>query len=143
MFWILLVIAGTVLALVSHVRISIQNDIREIEHINKKDSKFATICVTIAVVAIFIVISQGVRGMKNYPSLVDKSATIKTLQQRIENLQQPTNLSKFILDLAILEAAYNGQLERCKVYKKEFPLYFFGNGWAISDKVLTLERISK
>ena len=63
MFWTLLVITGIVLALVAYVRTFIQNDICESKSINKKDSKFATICLIIVVVAILIIISQGVRGV--------------------------------------------------------------------------------
>lgn len=59
----------------------------------------------------------------------------------VENLSQPTNLSNCIAQLASIESDFNGNLAEAITYKEHFPLYFFGPGWAISDKVYDLRPI--
>lgn len=56
----------------------------------------------------------------------------------IENLQQSTNLSQYISNLADKEAEYFSYLEKCKSYKETFSLNFFAGGLFISDKIYEL-----
>lgn len=109
-------------------------------------------------IAVFVMISaiQFGIGIDVYPSLASELSEVQTLEKRIEdirganyayekdgrliagsveNLNQSTNLTKYIADLAAKEASYNKKLKKVKVYREVFPLYFFGTGWAISDRV--------
>ena len=130
---------------------------------NERDlSTFGVICIAIAVLSAAVISAQGISGITDYPSLTRKLGQVEALQNRvkdikksiytyekdgnfvagsIENYQQSTNLSKFITDLAKKEADYKGSLQECKAYKEVFPLYFFGPGWAISDKIYDLPTL--
>jgi hypothetical protein len=109
-----------------------------------------------------IVIIRGVAGITDYPYLNKELSQVETLENRvedirnasykykkdgnfvagsIENINQSTNLTKYISDLAKKEASYNGYLRKVKDYKEIFALWFFGDGWAISDKVYDLPVI--
>lgn len=106
--------------------------------------------------------AQGIYGITEYPSLTKELGQIEALQNRvkdikesiykygkdgdfvagsIENMNQSTNLSKYITELAKNEAKYKGRLQECKAYKEVFVLYFFVPGWAISDKIYDLPTL--
>lgn len=163
MFWIILTLLGIIFATHGFVKTFKYNKNRKIGQ-NEKVPGFAIICTIITILFGFLILVQALSGMTEYPYLIRKLAQVETLQQRIEdirnsnyehekegsliagsveNWKQSTNLSTYISELATLEANYNGYLEECKVYKSNFPLFFFGYGWAISDKVLELQPISK
>lgn len=125
--------------------------------VNIKDSTIGNFLIIMVFVVISI-IQFGI-GTNVYPSLASDLAGIQALEKRIEdirassynyekegkfvagsieNYQQSTNLSKYISGLATKEFYYSSALKQAKVYKEIFPLYFFGHGWAISDKVYEL-----
>lgn len=157
MFWIILAIISGILA-------AIQID-RFCKNANEHDlSTYGVVCIIITVLSTFVIIAEGLHGITEYPALTRKLGQIEALQNRItdikeaaykykkdgnfvagsiENYQQSTNLSKYIADLAIREASYKGNLQECKTYKEVFPLYFFGPGWAISNKIYDLPTLEK
>jgi hypothetical protein len=153
MFWIILSIISLILAGA------------EIYRCYHKDEDLRGIGVaymmTCAISSIIVII-LGVAGITDYPYLNKELIQIETLENRvedirnasykykkdgnfvagsIENINQSTNLTKYISDLAKKEASYNGYLQKVKDYKEIFVLKFFGDGWAISDKVYDLPVI--
>ena len=119
-------------------------------------------CQAIILVGVMLSLVQLVLGITEYPTLSKELSHIKSLEKRIgdirgayykydtdgalvagsiENMKQSTNLSLYIAELALKEAKYSGRLKEAKIYKEEFPLYFFGNGWAISNEIYKLEVI--
>ena len=157
MFWIILVITFGILVAIQINRLC--------KNANERDlSTFGVVCIVITIISAVTVFAQGIYGITEYPSLTRKLGQIEALQNRIidikeaaykykkdgnfvagsiENYQQSTNLSKYITNLAKNEADYKGNLQECKIYKEIFPLYFFGPGWAISDKVYNLPTLEK
>ena len=155
MFWIIITIIFGILATIQI------NSFHKNE--NEHDlSTFGVICIIITVLSAAVISAQGISGITDYPSLTRKLGQVEALQNRvkdikestykyekdgnfvagsIENINQSTNLSKFITDLAKREAGYKGSLQECKAYKEVFPLYFFGPGWAISDRVYNLPTL--
>jgi len=122
------------------------------------------VIVNFILIAIFIggTLIQFDTGIHTYPTLAGNFAEIKVLENRIkdirssnygyekegnfiagsiENYKQSTNLTKYIADLATKESNYNKELKTAKIYKEMFLLYFFGSGWAISDKIYELDEI--
>jgi len=156
MLWIIMFIVSGLFAVVflcKHHRNRIENKYSE------EYTAHAATFIASAIVSVFVVLIQLGIGMTDYPYLVKKQAAIKSLENRIEdirgssyaygkdgnfvagsieNMNQSTNLSKYIADLAEKEAHYNSYLAEAKIYKEMFVLYFFGYGWAISDKIYTL-----
>ena len=65
----------------------------------------------------------------------------KFIAGSIENLKQSTILSEYIQKVAEKEANYNGKIDKCKVYKENFFLKYFINGFFISDKIYELEKM--
>ena len=113
----------------------------------------------VTLISALLAFIQGITGTIEYPNLANQIEQIRALQDRvqdireatyayekdgnfiagsIENYKQSTNLSTFIKELAEKEAYYKGYLQECKTYKEVFPLYFFGPGWAISDRIYKL-----
>lgn len=131
-------------------------------HISSSTILIVYIC--IVVTSGFITIIHGVDGMLDYPSLIKQWGHVEALQNRVEdirkasyeykkdggfvagsveNLSQSTNLSKYIANLSTKEAEYNAHLQRSRVFKEVFILSFFGNGWAISNKIYDLPEVTK
>ena len=154
MLWIMAIIIGGVLAGIK-IRKYCKGDVSEFPTLG-------AICIIITIISMFIFIAQGITGITDYPYLTRKLAQVESLNHRIqdiknasykykkdgnfvagsiENINQSTNLSKYIADLAQKEAHYSGYLKEAKAYKETFVLYFFGNGWAISDKIYDLPTI--
>ena len=124
----------------------------------------ATGYIFIAMLSGFIFMVQGIEGITDYPFLTKQLAQIEALQHRlqdikgasytykkdgsfvagsIENMNQSTNLSKYITDLSEREARYNGYLQKAKTYKEVFVLSLFGDGWAISSKIYDLPKATE
>ena len=124
-----------------------------------KLSSFGTAYIAISIISMVIILLQGFVGIYEYPKLTEQISHVEALQSRtqdireayyehkedgnliagsVENMTQSTNLSKYISDLAIKEANYKGRLQKVKTHKETFPLYFFGYGWAISNKIYDL-----
>ena len=59
----------------------------------------------------------------------------------IENIQQSTNLSKYISTYATHKANYNDMLAETKVYKTSPVLKWFWNGIFIDKRILELQRV--
>lgn len=162
MFWILLTVIGSILSGIQLKKYFTKDKDGE-KLIDTEDfSSSGTIYITVMIVSIIIVTVQGINSITDYPYLAKQLAHIETLKNKtkdirnssytygkngnfvagsIENYQQSTNLSKYIAELAIKEAKYNEYLQEAKIYKSTFILYFFGDGWAISNKINTLPII--
>jgi hypothetical protein len=146
MFWIIIVIIFGILAA---IQIYKDVDARDL-------STFGIVCIVITIISTVTVFAQGIAGITEYPDLTKRLGQVEALQNRvkdikestytyekdgnfvagsIENINQSTNLSKFITELAKKEADYKGRLQECKAYKEVFTLYFFGPGWAMSNKI--------
>lgn len=145
MFWIILFLTSLIVLCV----------------IAKDNPTPLTICLGFMIaISGLISLSQGTTGLRTYPKFKGELEGIKALQNRIkdiknasykyekdgtfiagsiENYKQSTNLSNYITELAVKESEYNNRLERDKIYKKEFLLRHLAGGWAISDKIFTLE----
>lgn len=153
MFWIILSIVSFILA---------GAEIYRCYHKDKNLRDIGPVYMIICVISSIIVIMLGVAGITDYPYLNKELIQVETLENRvedirnasykykkdgnlvagsIENINQSTNLTKYISDLAKKEASYNGYLRKVKDYKEIFALWFFGDGWAISDKVYDLPVI--
>jgi hypothetical protein len=156
MFWIILFIISLILAITT---------LKKYLKTNQRKPPIAAasyICITVFSMFIFMV--QGIDSITDYPYLTRQLAQIEALQHRlqdikeasytykqdgsfvagsIENINQSTNLSKYITDLSKKEAKYNGYLQEAKIYKKIFILYFFGDGWAISGKIYDLPKVTE
>lgn len=162
MLWIIVFISAVIYSVYGYIKTNNYNDKHKLGE-SYKDPVAAIICTIVAVFSAIILIYHGINGVTDYPYLVCKLAKAETLQNRIkdirassypykedgeliagsvENYKQSTNLSNYITQLSVIEANYNGYLEKCKAYKETFSLYFFGSGWAISDKIYDLKYIT-
>ena len=149
MFWIILCIIHLVLIIVINRCVRIASDAIIV----------MIICIVVCVASGLTSVILGLSGMTDYPYLNSKLAEIEILEKRVENIRnayyehkkdgtlvagnienvnQSTNLTKYINDLALKEAWYNNYLQRAKDYQSIFILRFFGDGWAISDRIHTL-----
>lgn len=153
MFWIVLSIISLVLTGAEIYRCYHKGvDLRDI----------GPVYMVVCAISSIIVIILGLTAITDYPYLNKELAQIKVLGNRIEdirnasykykkdgnlvagsieNINQSTNLTKYISNLTEKEANYNGYLRKVKDYKEMFVLWFFGDGWAISDKVYDLPVI--
>ena len=128
-------------------------------NLNSNSKKLTTIIFVIGVISSEVFVLTWTNGITDYCYLKEKLATIGALQDRmqdvknsvytyekdgnfvagsVENMNQSTNLSKYIAELAIKEGEYIGYLQRCIITKETFVLNIFGSGWAISDKIYDL-----
>lgn len=142
MFWIILLLVSIIVLITSIIE-------------DWEDTLFG-ISVIIGIISLIVCITLGISGITDYPHLVGKKAQIESLQNRVqdireasykykkdghliagsvENMNQSTNLSIYIKELAVKEASYAYYLQKAKICNKTFILRFFGDGWAISDKV--------
>jgi hypothetical protein len=164
MFWILIFIISSTLSW-SQIDKYYKRDKNNHQLIKTEDFSIrGVIYIIIAVCSTFIFLTQMIGSVTDYPYLSKQLSHVETLQNRIEdirnssytyekdgnfvagsveNLNQSTNLSKYISELAIKEATYNEYLQEAKIYKDTFILWFFGDGWAISNKIDTLPIMGK
>lgn len=164
MFWILISIISSTL-LWSQINKYYKRNENNHQLIKTEDFSIqGAICIIIIALSTIIFLVQGIDSVTDYPYLSKQLAHVETLQNRIEdirnssytyekdgsfvagsveNLNQSTNLSKYISELAIKEATYNEYLQQAKIYKNTFILWFFGDGWAISNKIDTLPIMGK
>lgn len=145
MFWVILTIICIILFI-----IAIFKDIREDWPVIIMGTGIITMCITFG---------TGLSGTTDYRYLKGKLSGIEALQNRIqdvknsiytykkdgtfiagsiENMNQSTNLSKYIVELAVKESKYKSYLQECIITKETFLLSFFGTGWTISDKIYEL-----
>jgi len=156
MFWILLgIICVIALILFCNIELLRNWDVNDFV-----SGTFFFLC--IMSISIFLIL--GINGMIDYPYLLGQHEEIKVYQSRIkdirnavykttskatlingsiENMQQSTNLSKYIVYLAKKEAEYNSYLVKCKFYKDNSLFYWFIDGWAISDDIDKLPILKK
>ena len=153
MLWISLSIIGTILVKMCAKRNEDKSLIMSDKFI------FYAIITVLFITTSFIQFGMGVG---EYPSLSKDLSQINSLKKRvqdirnasynykengklvagsIENMNQSTNLSKYIAELALKEAEYSGNLKSAKVHKEVFALSFFSYGWAISNEIYKLEVI--
>jgi hypothetical protein len=144
MFWLILFILGLLILILSAI---FNND------------EFGLFGGGVLIVSFLIILIPFFNGITDYPALKKQYVAIEAYRNRIkdikesyyqlenkatlvtgnvENLQQSTNLSKYISDLANKEAEYFSYLEKCKIYKESGILWFFTDGWFISDKIYEL-----
>jgi len=109
-------------------------------------------------IVFFIVIFMVSYGIYLYPQLKAKDVEITTLRKNVtliknayyksdknskntiingsvENFQQSTNLSKYLIEISNKEAEYLSNLELAKIYKHSKLFNIIGYGMFISDEI--------
>ena len=156
MIWIILSILG--LGIVAYkMKVNKKDTGRNFDLDGNIGFMLSAVCVFI----IIAVIQFGV-GLHTYMSLAKDRVAISVLEKRVENIKtayyhyesdgafvtgsienmnQSTNLSKFISDLAWKESEYSKDLKNAKLNKEIFPLLLLSYGWAVPNEIYELEAI--
>jgi hypothetical protein len=148
MLWIILVILCLIILIVLRIVRS-----KSYWEVGEYTSFWLGFCFACVLLGVFI------SGVSDYPYLAPKYKAIEAYRSRIQdirnatyknknqdmiisgsldNMQQSTNLSKYISEIAIKEAQYTEALEKSKIYKETFLTKFFADGLFISDKIYEL-----
>lgn len=142
MFWGMIIIIGSIIALFLFKRTKADN--KHLKDKEKKEPILAKIFLSITIFCGIVFVAQGIVGMFAYTILMDDLEEIGTLQKKIKDFdpqyKPPTcDMCINIQRLTTLKERYNKYLRESKVYEENVLLSFFGPGWAISSRVQNLE----
>ena len=147
MFWLILFGIFCIIGILGVTKVSLTSNSGRILSLT---GLYGSFCSFIMVFIFFF------SGITDYPRLIQERESVRVFQARvydirhasyryrggskfvvgsIKNFKQSTVLSGFIKDLAEKESDYNERLITCKVYREEFLLWFFLDGFFISDKI--------